>query len=98
MPFTASSNDCEQHGRDIFAKALSGGYGIIAPYTAPVVPPEVIAAKIKQQIANIESKTVRQLRDIALGRGDVITKNGKTPKQMLTIHDIAIDVLAATLE
>jgi hypothetical protein len=39
LPFTASQNDVEAHGRAIFADIVSGAYGPIAEYVAP--PPEV---------------------------------------------------------
>lgn len=39
IPFTASPNDCEQFGRDLYASLIAGEYGDIAPYVGP--PPEV---------------------------------------------------------
>lgn len=35
VPFTASPNDVEAHGRAIHAKALNGDYGEVAPYIPP---------------------------------------------------------------
>jgi hypothetical protein len=32
LPFTASANDCEAHGRAIFADIVSGKYGPIAEF------------------------------------------------------------------
>lgn len=32
LPFTASQNDCEPHGRAIFADIVSGKYGSIAEF------------------------------------------------------------------
>jgi hypothetical protein len=32
LPFTASQNDCEAHGRAIFADIVSGKYGSIAEF------------------------------------------------------------------
>lgn len=32
IPFTASPNDVDQTGRDIYAACLAGDYGVIAPY------------------------------------------------------------------
>lgn len=37
IPFTASESDVEEHGRDIYARALAGEFGEILPYTAPTV-------------------------------------------------------------
>lgn len=35
LPFTASQNDVESHGRAIFADIVAGKYGPIAEYVAP---------------------------------------------------------------
>lgn len=40
FPFTASPNDCEQHGREIYAAAVRGDYGPIEEYVAPPPIPE----------------------------------------------------------
>lgn len=40
LPFTASVNDVEAHGRGIFADIVAGKYGQIADY----VPPPVMTA------------------------------------------------------
>jgi len=40
VPFGASPNDAEAHGREIYARALAGEYGEVAPYVAPPeIPP-----------------------------------------------------------
>lgn len=38
LPFTASPNDVESHGRAIFADIVAGKYGSIAEYVAPQEP------------------------------------------------------------
>lgn len=38
LPFTASPNDVEPHGRGIFADIVAGKYGAIAEYVAPPEP------------------------------------------------------------
>jgi hypothetical protein len=35
LPFTASQNDVEAHGRAIFADIVAGTYGPVAEYVAP---------------------------------------------------------------
>lgn len=37
VPFCASPDDVEAHGREIFNRAVSGDFGVIAGYVAPVV-------------------------------------------------------------
>jgi hypothetical protein len=34
LPFTASLNDCESHGKAIFQAAKAGQFGVVAEYTA----------------------------------------------------------------
>ena len=57
VPFTASPNDPEEHGRVIFAKAAAGHYGAVAPYVAPVpVPPtpeELLEQAKKERMAAV---------------------------------------------
>lgn len=38
LPFTASANDVEPHGRAIFADIVAGNYGSIADYVPPPEP------------------------------------------------------------
>lgn len=45
IPFMASPNDVEPSGIDLFARALAGEFGPIAPYTAPVIPQPVLDAQ-----------------------------------------------------
>ena len=35
LPFTASPNDVEEHGREIFRKCMIGEFGEILPYITP---------------------------------------------------------------
>jgi hypothetical protein len=48
MPFTASSDDPEQHGRDIFAALVASGN--VAPYIAPVINPTEALAQERSQM------------------------------------------------
>lgn len=38
IPFTASPEDCEAYGREIYANAVAGSYGPIAAYVPPLPP------------------------------------------------------------
>ena len=42
LPFTASPNDVEPHGRAIFADIVAGKYGPIAEYVPPPEPVQPI--------------------------------------------------------
>lgn len=35
IPFSAHRDDVEEHGRELFARALHGAYGSISPYSGP---------------------------------------------------------------
>jgi hypothetical protein len=45
IPFTASPSDSEQHGRDIYDRAMSGDWGPIAEYQPPSLSDYKEAAK-----------------------------------------------------
>ena len=47
LPFTASQDDCEAHGRAIFADIVAGKYGPIAEY---VPPPQATATPSSGEI------------------------------------------------
>src|SRR5699024_1523488 len=49
IPFTASPDDTEQHGRDIYAAAKRGDFGAIAPYTPPPPAPTPIPAQVTRR-------------------------------------------------
>jgi hypothetical protein len=42
VPFTATPDDIEEYGRDIFKRALFGEYGEISEYAEPVIPEPTI--------------------------------------------------------
>lgn len=43
LPFTASANDVEAHGRAIFVDIVSGTYGEILEFIPPPPPPQITA-------------------------------------------------------
>ena len=50
LPFTASANDSEPHGRVIFADLVAGVYGDIAAYEPPApLPPLPVAGATPQE-------------------------------------------------
>lgn len=59
LPFTASPNDVEAHGRAIFAAAVAGEYGPVAEYLPPPAP-------TSEQLA----EQARALRDQLLTESD----------------------------
>jgi hypothetical protein len=58
VPFSASPDDSEAHGRDIFARAKAGEWGAVAPYVQPPEPPVSVPQKITPLQAR---KALRQL-------------------------------------
>lgn len=42
LPFNATSFDPMPHGRDLYARAVAGEFGPIAPYVAPEAPPQAV--------------------------------------------------------
>jgi len=50
LPFTASANDVEAHGRGIFADIVAGNYGEIGAYVPPPPLPESTATPSSGEI------------------------------------------------
>lgn len=54
IPFTASPDDPEQQGKDMYAQAIAGDFGAIAAYAAPVLTSAQQRAAIQSQIDTLE--------------------------------------------
>jgi hypothetical protein len=54
VPFTATPNDVEEHGRDIYARAVFGEFGVIAEWTPPTT--EQLAANARGHRDNLLSE------------------------------------------
>ena len=52
IQFIAMSNDTEEHGRDIYAKAIAGDFGDIAAYVPPVINLTAKCNEYKKAIQN----------------------------------------------
>ena len=75
IPFSASSNDSEQHGRDLYAAAMAGDFGAIAAYVAPppTIPQELTprqirlvlnSAGLRQQVETTVAGASQDIRDM----------------------------------
>lgn len=49
IPFAASPIDSEAHGRDLYARAIAGEFGPIAPYVEPVKTPAQIQYEVQAE-------------------------------------------------
>lgn len=49
IPFTATEDDCELHGKELFARAMAGDFGAVAEYEAPDLTEEQQRALWKTQ-------------------------------------------------
>lgn len=58
IPFMASPDDCEAHGRELYARAIAGEFGDIAPYVAPV-------KTLDEQLADLEKDLDAHLDAVA---------------------------------
>lgn len=95
IPFTASSNDSEEYGRNLFADLVAGKYGEISAYVPPAAP------TIKQQIAILENSiTARMVQESISGSENTFTSGiyaGKTAMQAIIIIRDQIDNLRGQL-
>lgn len=72
IPFTASPNDSEKHGRDLFAQAIAGDFGAIAPMPAKT-PAQIEAeesAKAKRELAALDLASIPLLRAYIAAKAD----------------------------
>ncbi|AWH15046.1 tail fibers protein [Aeromonas phage 85AhydR10PP] len=58
IPFTATPDDTEEHGRELFTRAKFGEYGEIAPYSGPTqadLEAKANMVKARKELALIET-------------------------------------------
>lgn len=90
LPFTANPNDTEAHGRDIYARAKLGEFGVIAAFNVPAPTIDYI------------KDTVRHTRNRKLETDvDPIVSNplrwsSLTPEQQQAIVDYRLALLSIT--
>lgn len=62
IPFTASPEDVEELGRELYQRALDGEFGEIEAYSQPVAPPEQVKlqriAELKQLLSTSDFKVL----------------------------------------
>ena len=68
LPFTARSGDSEAHGRELYSRALSGEFGVVAEYTPPPpLPYDEFCLQIRgQRDFLLEQSDWSQLPDVPL--------------------------------
>jgi len=59
IPFHATPADSEQHGRDLYARALAGEFGAVVPYIAPEVEEITIGQLAEIKLAAIQAEKIR---------------------------------------
>jgi hypothetical protein len=71
LPFTASPDDCEEHGCAIFAAAVAGEYGAVAEFVPYVPTQEEKAAAIRaERDALLAASDWTQLLDARTAMGE----------------------------
>lgn len=55
VAFTASQNDCETHGKEIFNRAAAGEFGAVGLFVAPPAPPPTPAPTKEQLLAQLQA-------------------------------------------
>lgn len=72
IPFTASPNDVEAHGRALFAQAVVGDFGAIMP-KPPKTPAEIAAdesAAALRALEKIDGDSIRLIREYISAKAD----------------------------
>ena len=82
VPFTASVNDVEAHGRAIFADLVAGRYGEIGAYVAPPVAPAAPAVT-KESLMRELARIAAQIEAMDSGTGAAATQPEVTGAETL---------------
>ncbi len=53
IPFTATEDDVEEHGRDLYAQAKAGDFGPVAPYVEPPEPEPQVPSSVSRRQARL---------------------------------------------
>lgn len=61
MPFNAMPNDVAAHGRDVYARAVAGEFGPVAPY---ILPPVEIPKRVTMRQARLALSEAGLLDDV----------------------------------
>jgi hypothetical protein len=85
LPFTASPDDTEAHGRAIFAAAQAGEYGPVAEYLPPPAPtPEQLAEQARAHRNQLLAESDwTQLPDARAAMGETKASEWDTYRQAL---------------
>ena len=69
IPFTASADDSEAHGRELYARATAGAFGDIQPYVAPAPPVVSLVDAKAAKLVSIRNGAESFLQSLALEYG-----------------------------
>jgi len=101
VPFTASPNDPESYGQEIYAKAKAGDFGVVSPFVAYVPTSEevtaaIIAAKRADlaRLERVDSGTIRLLITLIQS----LLANGTIHGSDFTTEEIELYQLALSLK
>ena len=83
MPFTASADDCEAHGRELFARALMGEFGEIAEPAVLVL--ERTALLARDQRSALATATISGLQTALSTLQDAIRLNLATEDEVAAL-------------
>lgn len=84
VPFTASPDDSEPHGREIYARCIAGDFGYIAPYVAP----QKSARQIRDEKRGARAATVHALT-VTTASGKVFNSDEPAQDRMVRVLKVA---------
>lgn len=68
IPFTASPDDTEGHGRSIYTECIAGNYGNIGDYTSPVIDYTLLAECRRESLLSSANNKIKDWRtELELG-------------------------------
>lgn len=88
IPFTATPDDTEQTGRDLYARALAGEFGVIGEYVPPEPPPPPSPEELDALADAIADSVMEQNKDAMRAIGETLAEvifrisNGTVPQNI----------------
>ncbi|TDN54624.1 virus tail fiber assembly protein lambda gpK [Buttiauxella sp. JUb87] len=85
ISFTASANDHEKYGQDIYANAAAGEYGVVAAY---IPPPPLTQSEIVSQNTATQKRLLSDAAISAFPLQSALVYGGATAEQVHTLEEL----------
>lgn len=86
LPFCARPDDVAAHGRDAFARAVAGEFGVIASYVAPALTVPTVVTMRQARLALLEAGLLSQVAAAVQSAGEAAGIEWEYAKELRRSH------------